>query len=206
MPFLSNLRRNMVAARDAIDSHTGQVVLRGKPRFELVDDELVLCNVPVPREVNGGIETDSNQSSLSRVKTILSNMPGATSLKRIAYFLLSWEPFPEFRDENSPEWTLMTAIVRRFKRSAGHRPLVIAPTFYDSYVRYRMSRAYWRRFSSLERIAVGVHVIDLLPCLKALGEDAIKCFQVPYDVHFSSYGHLVLADILKSELSKRDLL
>jgi hypothetical protein len=209
MPFLSNLRRNMVAAREAIDAHTGQVVLRGKPRFDLVGGELVLCNVPVPREIpaknNGAIETDSNQSSLSRVKTILSTMPGAPSMKRIAYFLLSWEPFPEFRDENSSEWILMRAIVRRFKRSAGDRPLVIAPTFYDSYVRYRMSRAYWQRFSSLESIA-GVHVIDLLPRLKALGKDAIKCFQVPYDVHFSSYGHLMLAHILKSELGKRGLL
>jgi len=184
-------------------------VLRGKPRFDLVDGELVLRNVPVPREVpaknNGAIKTDSNQSSLSQAKAILNTMPGAPSLKRIAYFLLHWEPFPEFRDENSSEWTLMTAIVRRFKRSAGQRPLVIAPTFYDSYVRYRMSRAYWRRFSSLESIA-GVHVIDLLPHLKALGKDAIKCFQIPHDMHFSSYGHLVLADIFKSELGKRGLL
>jgi len=209
MPFLSNLRRNMVAARDAINPHTGEPVLRGKPRFDLVGGELVLRNVPVPREVpvknNGPIETDSNQSGLSRAKTILSSVPGAPSLKRIAYFLLSWEPFPEFRDENSSEWTLMAAIVRRFKRSAGQRPLVIAPTFYDSYVRYRMSRTYWRRFSSLETIP-GVHVIDLLPAVKALGKDAIKCFQAPYDMHFSSYGHLMLADILKSELGKRGLL
>src|SRR5262249_16594971 len=103
MPFLSNLRRNMVAAREAIDPHTGQLVLRVKPRFDLVDGELVLRNVPVPREVpaknNGAIETDTNRSGLSRAKTILNTMPGAPSLKRIAYFLLSWEPFPEFRDE-----------------------------------------------------------------------------------------------------------
>ena len=36
MPFLSNLRRNMVAAREALDAKTGSKVLRGKPRFELL--------------------------------------------------------------------------------------------------------------------------------------------------------------------------
>src|SRR5262245_27107671 len=58
MPFLSNLRRNMVAAREAFDAKTGLKVLRGKPRFELVDGRLKLRNVPVPKEypVGGGLD------------------------------------------------------------------------------------------------------------------------------------------------------
>ena len=99
----------------------------------------------------------------------------------------------------------MEAIVRRFKSSAGDRPLVVAPTFYDNYVRYRMSRAYWKRFCGLQAIP-GVYVVDLLPHLKKLGKEAIRCYQGPYDMHFSSYGHLVVADVLKSELNSRGLL
>src|SRR5262249_54872033 len=49
MPFLSNLRRNMVTAREGFDAK-GSKVLRGKPRFELLEGRLELRNVPVPTE------------------------------------------------------------------------------------------------------------------------------------------------------------
>src|SRR5262249_37496518 len=42
MPFLSNLQRNMVTAREAFDAKTGLKILRGKPRFELLDGHLEL--------------------------------------------------------------------------------------------------------------------------------------------------------------------
>ncbi len=207
MPFLSNLRRNMVVAREAFDAKTGSKVLRGKPRFELVNGGLELRNVPVPREVawsaNGAvpITTDTHDTFASRLKTRLSALPGMGFIKKVLYFLTPWEPFPEFRDSKSSEWQLMEAIIRRFKQSAGDRPLVIVPTFYDNYVRYRMSRQYWHRFQSLERIH-GVHVIDLLPHFWKLGVDALYCFQGPHDMHFSTYGHLVVADALEAELSR----
>jgi hypothetical protein len=100
----------------------------------------------------------------------------------------------------------MEAIIRRFKDSTGGRPLVIVPTFYDSYVLYRMSRRYWQRFKGLEQSVSGVHVVDLLPYFRKLGSDAIRCFQSPYDMHFSAYGHLVVADALEDELNRRNLL
>jgi len=210
MPYLSNLRRNMVAAREAFDAKTRSKVLRGKPRFDLVNGRLYLRNVPVPKEhpapISGapGVITDTPHTIASQLKSRLSAMPGMPFVKKIAYFLASWEPFPEFRDANSPEWQLMEAIVRRFKQSAGNRPMVIVPTFYDNYVRYRMARNYWRRFHSLEQIP-GVHVIDLLPHFRTLGVEAMRCFQVPYDMHFSTYGHLVVADVLATELAKLQL-
>jgi hypothetical protein len=211
MPFLSNLRRNMVAAREAFDAKTGAKVMRGKPRFELVGDRLELRNVPVPKEDFGRMTTsksiisDSPDTFLSRQKARLSALPGMTFVKSIAYFLFPWEPFREFRDSNSAEWRLMEAIIRRLKASAGRRPIIIVPTFYDSYVRYRMSRRYWDRFRALDQIA-GIYVIDLLPHLQKLGVDAVRCFQVPYDVHFSNYGHLVVAEVLEGEFKRLGLL
>jgi carbamoyltransferase len=211
MPFLSNLRRNMVAAREAFDAKTRSKVLRGKPRFDLVDGLLELRNVPVPKEYPAPIVgapaviTDTPQTFASQLKSRLSAMPGMPVVKKIAYFLVPWEPFPEFRDANSLEWQLMEAIVRRFKQSAGNRPMVIVPTFYDNYVRYRMARNYWRRFHSLEQVP-GVHVIDLLPHFRTLGVEAMRCFQAPHDMHFSTYGHLVVADALESELNRLGLL
>jgi SAM-dependent methyltransferase len=211
MPFLSNLRRNMVAAREALDAKTGSKTLRSKPRFELLSGRLELRNVSGPKDhaaSGAGVEpirTDTTDTLLSRLKTMLSALPGMSLLKKVAYFIVPWEPFPEFRDPKSSEWQLMEAIIRRFKESAGDHPLVIVPTFYDSYVRYRMSRRYWQRFHALEQIP-GVHVIDLLPHLRKLGAEAARCFQTPHDMHFSSYGHLVVADVLETELSRLKLL
>src|SRR5262249_2179369 len=170
MPFLSNLRRNMVGAREAFDAQTGLKVLRGKPRFVLINGQLELRNIPVPKECPApvgaalGIMTDSPNTLLSRLKSRLSALPCMPFIKKIAYFFNPWEPFPEFRSAKSPEWQLMEAIICRFRQSAGCRPIVIVPTFYDSYVRYRMSRSYWHRFRVLEQIS-GIHVVDLLPHL-----------------------------------------
>jgi hypothetical protein len=212
MPFLSNLRRNMVAARESFDAKTGLKVLRGKPRFELLDGRLELLNVPVPMGIlwpacgAGSIMTDTPDTFVSRSKARLNALPGMSLLKKIVYSFIPWEPFSEFRNPKSPEWQLMEAIVRRFKESAGHRPMVIVPSFYDSYVRYRMSRRYWRRFQALEQQIPGVHVIDLLPHFRRLGKEAVRCFQSPHDMHFSSYGHLVVADALETELNRLGLL
>lgn len=94
---------------------------------------------------------------------------------------------------------------RRLKDKAGSRPVVVVPTFYDNYVRYRMSRRYWDRFRELGQIP-GIYVIDLLPHLQKLGADAIRCFQAPHDMHFSAHGHLVIADVLEMELGRLKLL
>ena len=207
MPFLSNPRRNMVAARDAFDAETGSKVLRGKPRFELVGGKLELRNVPVPKEylAPGAQPTGTPETFLSKQKTRLSALPGMSLLKSVTYFFARWEPFPEFCDPRSPEWRLMEAIIQRFKQSSGDRPIVIVPTFYDNYVKYSMSRRYWRRFQSLEQI-LGVHVIDLLPHFRKLGAAALRCFQAPHDMHFSAYGNLVVAAALEAELNRLGLL
>jgi 2-polyprenyl-3-methyl-5-hydroxy-6-metoxy-1,4-benzoquinol methylase len=211
MPFLSNLRRNMVIVRKAFEAKTGSKVLRGKPRFELVDGRLELRNVPVPKAYPapaGGalaLTTDTSDAFLSRLKTRFSTLPGMPLVKKVAYFVAPWEPFPEFRDRNSAEWQLMEAIIRRFKQSAGDRPVVIVPTFYDNYVRYRMARHYWQRFHALQATTLGIHLIDLLPHFRKLGGEAMRCYQAPHDMHFSTYGHLFVADVLATELAKLQL-
>lgn len=202
VPFLQNIRRNLAAAREAIDPKTGAVVLRPKPRFELHGDDLVLQS---PSAEGGTITTDTPPSSAMRFKSAISRMPGADALKKLGYAIVPWEPFPEYRDPHSAGWRLMSAIVRRLKNAAGARPLVVAPVFYSNYVRYRMATNYWDRFASLESIA-GVHAIDVLPHFKKLGGDAVRCFQDPYDMHFSADGHIVLADAVEAELSRRGLL
>jgi hypothetical protein len=208
LPFLQNIRRNMVEAREAIDPQTGRRVLAPKPRFELVGDELMLRNVPVPEErkvlddpVNGSpLRTDTDLTGSRRLKSWLNQFAPLRALKTALYKVVPWEPFPEYRRSDTPEWQLMAAILRRFKRSAGDKPVVIVPLFYASYVRYRMARNYWERYRSLE--GSGVHVLDVLPYFQRLGREAERCFFEPYDCHFSPLGHVVLADALQTELTR----
>ena len=98
----------------------------------------------------------------------------------------------------------MAAIIRRMKALAGPRPLVVAPTFYSSYVRYRMARNYWKRYAELAA-QPGVHAIDLLPHFRrdGVGQGA---FLEPHDMHYSAFGHVVLADALEAELGRLGLL
>jgi hypothetical protein len=113
MLFLSNLRCNMLGAREGFDAKTGARVLRGKPRFELVDGKLELRNVPVPKEhlapkgETKPIMTDAPDTFLSRQKTRLSALPGMSFVKKFTYFFVPREPFPEFRDQKSAEWKLL---------------------------------------------------------------------------------------------------
>jgi carbamoyltransferase len=211
LPFLQNPRRNLVEAREAFDPRTGQMVLRPKPRFDFVNGDLVLKNVPVPAEMSeaqlrasGGGEV--KHARRHRLKTRISKLPGAAIWRRMIQTIVPWEPFPEYRNAASREWRVMEALIRRFKQSAGDRPLVVAPVFYSNYVRFRMARNYWDRYSSLRRID-GVYPIDLLPHFHALAaEHGEACFQEPYDMHFSAYGHVVLADALHTELRRLALL
>ena len=211
LPFLQNVRRNMVEAREAIDPKTGQLTLRPKPRFALVNGELQLRNVPVPLAMSqselasrGGGEVAN--PGWHRLKTRIASLPGASVWRRGLQRIMPWEPFPEYRDPASAEWQLMAALVARLKRLAGDRPVLVAPTFYANYVRFNMARNYWDRYASLAAIP-GVHPVDLLPGFReGTAEDAVRCFQEPYDMHFSAFGHLVLADILQGELARLNLL
>jgi hypothetical protein len=213
LPFLQNIRRNMVDSRAGRDPATLERILIPKPRYELVDQKLVLRNVPVPatrtrideNDRNSLTGSDVDRSVSGRFKKTIGRWPLIEPIKKVAYGLIGWDPFPEYRDPNGPPWRLMEAICRRFKELAGDKPLVIAPTFYSSYTRLRMARSYWNRFSSLEATP-GIFAVDLLPFFTRIGPQAIRAFLEPHDMHFSNYGHLVLADALQAELHRLNLL
>jgi carbamoyltransferase len=180
-PFLQNIRRNMVEAREGRDPATLGKVLIPKPRFELIDGKLVLRNVPVPKErvaieednKNAVQQTDVDVSLKRRLKTALSSLPFMPRLKKIIYGAMAWEPFPEYKNPHSPGWKLMAAIIARFKEIAGDKPLVIVPTFYSNYVRFNMARNYWIRFQSLTA-SPGIHAIDIRPRRSALFPGSLR--------------------------------
>jgi carbamoyltransferase len=204
LPFLQNIRRNLVDARDAIDPRTQMKTLRPKPRFEVVDGELTLKNVPVPMDVRQETLAGAAEAPAPAWKTRAANLPGVNVWRRAFQSVIPWEPFPEYREVDGAAWQLMRAIITRIKTLAGDRPLVLAPTFYANYVRFRMARNYWARFSSLRELP-RIHPVDLLPYFREV-DDPEASFQEPHDIHFSLMGHVVLAEALQVELGRLGLL
>lgn len=207
LPFLQNIRRNLADARESYDT-SGRKILRAKPRFKICDDgSLELCNVPVSAEPVTAFGTllDENASFAARFKTKVSASKAGRTLKRMVFAIRPWEPFPEYATAKTPAWKLMKAILRRIGSQASPRPFIIAPVFYSSYVRFRMARNYWRRFSELSD-APHTHTVDLLPSFREQGAEAVKCFQEPHDCHFSTHGHLVVAQSLIRELQQRGVI
>ncbi len=221
LPFLQNIRRNMVDARESFDPRTLEKIWLPKPRFRLgPGGELELTGVPVPDKRltavdvgetadgaaagGSGVATDTDTSLATRLKSAVRSAPGVKRLKQVLFKFKPHEPFPEYADANSEAWRLQAAIIRRLHADAAPRPLVVVPVFYASYVMYRMATNYLDRFRSLE--SPTLHVIDVQPHFARQGDEAVRCFLEPHDSHFSPHGNLVLAEALQDELTKRGLL
>lgn len=228
LPFLQNIRRNMVDARESFDPKTLEKIWLPKPRFRLVGgghgDKLELTGVPVPDkrltalevgpEAGGGagsgagVATDTDTSLANRAKYAIRNAPGVKQLKQALFRFKPHEPFPEYADANSEAWRLQGAIVRRLHDLAAPRPLVVVPIFYASYVMYRMATNYLDRFNELAATISNppLHVINVQPHFAKQGDEAVRCFLEPHDSHFSPHGNLVLAEALQAELARRGLI
>lgn len=220
LPFLQNIRRNLVDAREGYDPKTLQKIYFRKPRFKLVDGKLELTGVPVPdKQLAAGeagtegttaaanVATDTEHSLVNSVKFAIRNAPGVKQLKGLVSRVKPHEPFPEYADPNSEGWRLQAAIVKRLHDVASPRPVVVVPIFYASYVMYKKAKNYLDRFNELAAsMGPTMHVIDVQPHFARQGEEAVRCFLEPHDSHFSSHGNLVLAEALQDELTKRGLL
>jgi len=204
-----NIRRNATAARLQPD---GRMV--PKPKFELRDGELVLTNVPVPREsresgdnerawqrrYSTGLpipfkqQLDQYSAAYRLVRSRLGGIARAASGKRL-------EPFAEY-DDARPEWQLTAAIIREFaKTAAANRStfvLVIVPPqecVYEPQVGDRPHEML-RSFAKSE----GIAVIDLLPAFrKAAGQPQQLYF--PMDTHWTPTGHSVAAQAIAERLT-----
>lgn len=200
LPFLQNIRRNMVEAREAVDPRTRMMVLRPKPRFELSDGTLVLRNVPVPTDF--AQSTGAAELPPSVWKTRIARLPGASVWRKVIQSAVPWEPFPEYARDHGREWQLMRALILRLKTLAGERPVAVVPMFYANYVRFRMARNYWSRFAALGETP-GLYPVDVLPDFqRGSVDEAMSCFQEPYDMHFSALGHIVLADAVAAAFTR----
>jgi 2-polyprenyl-3-methyl-5-hydroxy-6-metoxy-1,4-benzoquinol methylase len=212
LPFLQNIRRNMVDARISYDPLTGEQVYLSKPKFMLTDDRLVLTNVPVSRkriavnaaEISACFTTDHRQSAAARAKSVLNAWLEKTHVKGALYEIFPREPFPEYKDPSSLAWQVMSALVSRLCSLAQGRPVWVVPTFYSAYTIMAMQRNYLDRFRSIRE--PNLEVVDLLPDFRQLGAGSADCFNDPFDCHFSRAGHVLVADVLEKRLKHEGLI
>lgn len=210
-PFLQNIRRNLAEARESFDPVTHEQVLIAKPRFELAGGALQLRNVPVPAKrpkvAEVGLRGTDANTPAQRVKSWLNQFRAVRYLKRQAFRIAAWEPFPEYQSAAHPAWKLMAAILNRFHQAAGPRPLILVPVFYAAYLYQNMARNYLARFQEVAAELPRVYVVDTLPAFQSLGtQEGLRCFFHPIDAHYSPQGHLVLATVLDRELTRLGLL
>lgn len=184
--------------------------MSGKPRFVLKDGELVLTNVPVPRELRA-IAAAERKEETGRGTGI--PIPFKDFLRRHSalYKLMhrslrgivqgrsgaAAEPFPEYR-EDGPAWQVTRALFRKFHEECRARGteflLVIIPT--HDYA--AGSPAALTPFTMVAGAcqADGIPCLDLLPALRAAGEPV----HYRMDQHLNAAGHRVAARAIADRL------
>lgn len=220
-PYLNNVGRCQLTFHMFQGQH-GQRRMTAKPYFELQGDELVLRNVPVPRELSR--EDQERLAQVQAERATSRNMeadPGrrfvqvvkqAVLDRDLKYWLLRAlpiQPYPVYRSSDAPEWRLARAILERLRSSSeGKQPtMIVTPMPAWSVILNPKLATYRDRYAEVHDPARGIHVIDILPYFLELGfADRVRCFVSPRDAHYSAFGHSVVARALAAELHKTGLL
>lgn len=222
--YAENVRRNARRVLRSQDAN-GEVLFRAKPYYDVVDDSLVLRNVPVPRQVWSaatlpqelvphvhvyGEEYSFFREPSRHHSVLLKRLAPAGPLRRAAKAALTpfrrFQPLPEYDTPDNPDWRLLRKILETW--IAGSRtPVLLVPLPHETALTRGSDPANCQaRFRELAR-DTGCHVYDPLDDLLAL-EDA-----EPGALWSSAYGHLsaagheamagLLAPVLQALMAQR---
>ena len=207
--WMENIRRNVSRSRIHGDQD-GNHILTPKPYFEIVDDDLVLRNQPVPRPVPLEAAADDDldrvdPGTLARtgVRNLVAGAldtlgPGA---KRLAQRASRWQPFPEYDDPDGEPWSLTKRILQRWAAESSV-PVVVVPIPVYQYIEQSASASAARaRFAELHD-PPDLTVHDPLADFWAHSPEVRQGFRFPNDHHFTPAGHQVLADSLRPVVEK----
>lgn len=188
--------------------HEGRLWRVDRPHFALTTDgELELHGVPVP-EVGDELTEDPFPQIRSSIAAACAPI-AATLRSRLVTVLgpyLKPAPDPDYRDEASPGWSLLSALARRFHRSAGGVPVVIVPLPTVRYLAEDNERHFQRRFAELEQPAAGLHVLDITTAMRRAPRAERRGFCYRSDGHYTKAGHRAVAAALAEQMERRDLL
>jgi carbamoyltransferase len=222
---IDSVRRIQMSHRESIDRLSRQRLLVPKPYFTLAGGDLVLHNVPVPRErpVAGSIDPDVSPASRSldgwkeAALRLYSTSPyfrglrkrtrgHLLRLKSEVYRRSGIQPYPEFRSEHSVGWTLMRAILDEFIREVAPTPVVIVPIPTLEYFSQGVEPIYQTLFAQMEDPARGVHVLDVSRPLISEPWKTRRKYSFRLDPHFTPFANEKVARMMADCIDGRRLL
>lgn len=133
--LVENIRRIVAHGRVFRDDR-GVELVYAKPYYELVDGELILHNVPVPKKgvpaeefEAGSRDSIDRGGRFERVRTVVNQL----GLRELAQRVTRYQPLPEYDRADNPAWLLMRAILERWiDEHAG--PVLLVPIPLYQYV------------------------------------------------------------------------
>jgi lysophospholipase L1-like esterase len=176
----------------------GERVCYGKPYFELEEGELVLKQVPppkeplkcseIPKELRHTVDRGGRYYALRRFLKKFK-------LQRLAQRVTRYQPFPEYNRPGDPAWLLMRAILTRWITNHPGKVLIVPIPFYQYLEETSDPSAYQARFRELAE-ATGALLYDPLPDLRQYPLEERRHFRFAADPHLTAAGHQALAQSL----------
>jgi len=222
-----NIERNVVASRLSVERATGKKVMLPKPYFILEDGKLTLKGVPVPKvrpEAEGtegdrfgshrrdprlkfayqAVDFYRNDPRAKKARHVLDPLFG--KLRPLALKAAGFQPFPAYKSETSEGWQLQNAILREWCSEIGDTPVLIVPLPTYHNIKDDVPAIYQSFFAALADPKQGRHVADVTtPLLKMPRPERLR-IAFKEDVHFSPFGHEVVADLITREIETKGLL
>jgi carbamoyltransferase len=195
-PFLADLERNLLSAREGVDRSSGQPIFIPKPYFLMENGELVLHNSPVPKERetkpiaenNKGKGAEFLQKVLKKTKTIEKRLTNKFNTK-----ILNQTSYPESDDINSDRWKITIPIINKLKELTQEKSLLIFPLPYKKSVELKeTSSRYMSIFKRFEDNHTKVY--DISETLKKTHIPGKETVFLNICWHFSHSGHELVAN------------
>jgi hypothetical protein len=193
----------MATDKDVERNSTSLQCERGKPKFEIVRDELVLTGIPVPQIVNTQqqepkiVQPESKISWKTRIRRVLIKSRFLNALyDRYARFrkgptpVEKSEPFRPAEYDLRLTYKILEELKRTVEASKAELVAIFIPS-YDEIDKLPGYRPYQQELISMcEKLGIVCH--DLSPSFKNTGRKAYD----PAGYHWNSYGHILGAEAI----------
>lgn len=198
--YVENIRRVVSRViRSAVD---GDDCYTAKPYYELVDDELVLRHVPVPKH-EWSLDTLPAElrdyayppTGWAPRLTVGPLAPVQRTLKSTAMRVDRLRPFDEYDSADHPDWRLLRRILEAWIRSSSTPVVLLTLPHYFFLADPGRATGYRTRFAELAA-DTGCHLCDPLDTLLALPGSERRHLWRDSVGHLSTAGHGVMAGIL----------
>lgn len=191
-PHMDDWYRNIKSSRVG-KNRSGEEISIPKPYFKWENNQLTLCNQPVPRTRKSTTtehQGTANHSKLNALKNKTKNLVNKVAGKHV----LGKISHPELNDPNSKEWKLGKAIIDRLMIATDDKPLLMAPIPYNYIIGTNEPQYYDDTFKSFE--SDHVKYINLQQALHHGSEQNKDDFFLPLCGHFTPKAHQLLAQHL----------